>query len=95
MKSNMGEMLEVNSRTPMKKGAEPELKSMEHERSANGGHVFTHRMMNNGGGNTYYEPEVHTFGANEGKQALAHFAKHAGISENVKADKDSAAGAAT
>ena len=94
MKGTMGDMLEVNSKTPMPgKQAEPEMKSMEHERSANGGHVFTHRMMQGPG--QYNEPEVHTFGADEGKQALAHFAKHAGISETVKGDKDSAAGAAT
>ena len=95
MKGTMGDMLEVNSKTPMPgKQAEPELKSMEHERSANGGHVFTHRMMNNGG--SYRDPEIHTFGADEGKAALGHFAEHAGLSEHLPAgDKDSAAGAAT
>ena len=96
MKGTMGDMLEINSRTPMKKGKESELamKSMEHERSANGAHVFTHRMMNNGG--AYHEPEIHTFSADEGKQALSHFAEHAGLSEHMPAaDKDSAAGAAT
>lgn len=93
MKGTMGDMLEVNSKTPMK-GKKSEMKSMEHERSANGGHVFTHRMMQGAG--QYNEPEVHTFGADEGKQALHHFAEHAGLGEHmVKGDKDSAAGAAT
>ena len=88
---NASEVMDINQRSGMKK-SKPEMKSMEYERSANGGHVFTHRMQNNG---SYHEPETHTFGADEGAKAMAHFAKHAGISENVKADKDSAAGAAT
>lgn len=90
---NASEVMDVNARSIHKgKSSPPEVKSIEHERSANGGHVFTHRMAQAGG--PYHEPEVHTFGKDEGKKALAHFATHAGISE-VKSDKDSAAGAAT
>lgn len=93
MKGSMGDMLEINSRTRMPKGKKPEMKSMEHERSSNGGHVFTHRFHQDG---PYTEPETHTFGADEGHEALQHFAKHAGLEEHLpKADEDSAAGAAT
>lgn len=89
------EVMDVNARSTPKKGAKV-MKGLEHEHSANGGHVFTHRFKNDGPG--YHEPETHTFGREEGRQALEHFAKHAGLSEHLKAepedDKDSAAGAA-
>lgn len=92
---NANEVMDINMRSSPKGKAmkAPELKSMEHERSANGGHVFTHRMVSTGG--SYHEPQTHTFGAEEGKKVLAHFAEHAGLSEHIKGDKDSAAGAAT
>ena len=78
----MAEMQDINMRSMPKKGmAAPELKRLEHERSSNGGHVFTH-MMHQGNG-AYMEPEVHTFGADEGKAALEHFAKHAGIENHL------------
>lgn len=90
---NLHEVMDVNARTKMHK-SKGVVKSIEHERSSNGGHVFTHRMASDGG--NYHEPEVHTFGKDEGKKALEHFAKHSGTgSESVKPDKDSAAGAAT
>lgn len=96
------EVQDINARSTPKKGAKPEMRSMEYEKSANGGHVFTHRMHQSEG--RYIEPETHTFGKEQGKEALAHFAKHAGLEasgpeedakETVKGDKDSAAGAAT
>ena len=86
---NASEVMDVNMRSGMKK-SKPEMKSMEYERSANGGHIFTHRMSQDGG--SYHEPEVHTFGADEGDKAMAHFAQSAGL---PMGDKDSAAGAAT
>lgn len=93
MNRNVADMMEINSKTHPKR-SKGVVKSIEHERSSNGGHVFTHRMAHDGG--NYHEPEVHTFGKDEGKKALAHFAKHSGVSsEKVEPDEDSAAGAAT
>lgn len=87
------DMQEINAKSSPKKGAKV-LRSVTHERSSNGGHIFEHRFKNDGPG--YHEPETHSFGADEGKQALAHFAKHVGLtSDEVKPDADSAAGAAT
>jgi hypothetical protein len=86
---NASQVMDVNMRS-MPKKSKPVLRSIEHERSSNGGHVFTHRMANDGG--SYHEPEVHTFGKDDGKGVMAHFAKYAGL---PKGDKDSAAGAAT
>lgn len=87
---NYHEVMDVNAKSDHRKGPKV-LRSLEHERSANGGHVFTHRFVNSNG--HYHESESHTFGKDEGKKVAAHFAKHAGI--EVKADEDSAAGAAT
>ena len=90
---NASEVMDVNMRTAQKKG-KAKMVSMEYKPSENGGHVFTHRMEGEDG--RYHDPETHSFGKSEGKQALAHFAKYAGISEGLpKSDKDSAAGAAT
>jgi len=88
------EVMDVNSRTMPKKKSRGEMKTMEYGRSDNGGHAFIHRMKDDDGG--YHEPETHTFGAEEGGKALAHFAKHAGLEEHMPAaDPDSAAGAST
>lgn len=90
---NFNEVMDINARTKPKSGKR-EIEEISHKRSANGGHVFMHRMINRGG--DYHEPEMHTFGAEEGMEALSHFAEHSGLSEHmVKPDKDSAAGAAT
>lgn len=102
--ANYSEVMDLNQRSAPKKGKESkrEIRKIEHERSANGGHVFTHHMENAEG--SYHEPEMHAFGKEEGREALAHFAEHAGLSEHmggededepVEDDEDSAAGAAT
>lgn len=102
--ANFNEVMDMNARSMPKRGAEkkPEVRSIEHERSENGGHVFKHNFENHGAG--YKEPEMHTFGKSEGREALEHFAKHAGLSEHMtreeepgepEGDIDSAAGAAT
>lgn len=75
------EVMDINARTPQKKPAKKELREMTHSRSANGGHVFEHRFHNAGG--PYIEPEQHTFGEEEGRKALEHFAEHAGLSEHM------------
>lgn len=92
------EIQDVNAKSTPKKGPKI-LSRIEHERSENGGHIFTHRFKNDGPG--YHEPETHTFGADEGDKATDHFRKHAGIKVKVKVepaegadDNDSAAGAA-
>ena len=87
MKGTMGDMLEVNSRS---KPGKAELRSIEVERSANGGFIASHRFMNGGSG-PYKESEQHTFGPDEGGKMIDHIKGAMG----VKADKDSAAGAAT
>lgn len=87
--ASYNEVMDVNAKSmPKRKGAEakPELKEMTHSRSANGGHVFEHRMHQSAG--PYHEPEMHTFGAEEGKKALAHFAQHAGLSEHMGGKKE-------
>lgn len=94
---NFGQVMDANSKSAGKKRVEkPTLRELDYKKSANGGHVFTHRMDNHGP--EYHEPEVHTFGPEEGHKALAHFAEHAGLSEHMgepAGDEDSAAGAAT
>lgn len=107
--ASYNEVQDLNSRTmPRKRGAEksPALKSIEHERSANGGHVFTHRFHNDGSG--FKEAETHTFGADEHEKAAEHFHKHADLKVKIAVkpeaedgdenegedDEDSAAGAA-
>jgi len=61
---------------------EPDMRRMTYEQSDNGGYVFRHEMEHSGG--EYHEPEMHTFGKTEGRAALEHFAKHAGLSEHLK-----------
>jgi len=90
---NHHEVMDINMRTS-KKPSKAHVREMRHKRSANGGHVFTHEMEGEDG--RYVEPETHTYGKDEGKKVLAHFAKHAGLEDDLpKADPDSAAGAAT
>ncbi len=62
------------------------MASMEYKPSENGGHVFTHRMESKDG--HYQEPETHAFGKEQGQEALAHFAKHAGIKMGKEPDGD-------
>jgi len=84
--ANFHEVMDMNAKsTPKRKGGESEhkLKRVEHERSSNGGHVFTHHAHNSGM-SSFKEPETHTFGKEEGKEALKHFAEHAGLSEHLK-----------
>lgn len=97
--ANFHEVMDMNQRTPMPgKGKKAEISTIEHKASENGGHVFTHHMESTSG--AYHAPEIHTFGADEGHAALAHFAQHSGLSEHMGAedhvedDEDSAAGAA-
>lgn len=87
--ANFHEVMDMNQRSMPKKGNEkaPELKRMEYERSANGGHMFTHRMEQ---GERYVEPKTHTFGKEEGAKALSHFAEHAGLSEHMGEVKEEA-----
>lgn len=79
---NFSEALHSNAKARMGKEGPKVLKSIEHEESENGGHMFTHRFESNGMG--YKEPETHTFGKDEGRKALEHFAKHAGLSEHLE-----------
>lgn len=84
--ASYNDMIDANMKASPKAKAMPkQLRAIEHERSSNGGHVFTHRFVNSGPG--YHEPETHTFGADEDDKALAHFAKHAGMSK-VTGDED-------
>lgn len=53
------------------------LRSLEAERSANGGFIVRHRFNNSGP--TYTEPEEHTFGKGEGGKVLEHIGKNLGI----------------
>lgn len=94
------EIQDINQKSSAKKGPKV-LSRIEHERSENGGHIFTHRFKNDGPG--YHEPETHIFGADEHEKAAAHFHKHAGLKVTIKPvavdadegeDGDSAAGAA-
>lgn len=61
------------------------LRSIEVERSANGGFIARHRFNNEGP--HYHEPEEHTFGKDEGKKFMAHMAEHMGVNE-AGTDKD-------
>jgi|SRR5579871_337919 len=54
------------------------VKSIEGERSANGGIIMRHRFDNTGEG-PYKDSEEHTFGPDEEAKALAHFAEHMGL----------------
>jgi hypothetical protein len=81
------DVMDLNAKSSHKKGKK-ELRSMELERSTNGGIVATHRFKSNGP--EYHESETHTFGADEGSKFVAHVQKHFA----VKGDKDSSAGAA-
>lgn len=90
--ASYNEVQDINAKSSVKKGPKV-LREISHERSANGGHVFTHGFKNDGPG-PYHESETHTFGADEGEKAVAHFAQHAGIKSEPEGDGDSAAGAA-
>jgi hypothetical protein len=96
MKETMGfsEVLDTNAKSSHKKIAKPkELRSLEIEKGAEGGHTVTHRFKQNDGG-PYHESEgPHIFGASEGKKLMEHLKEHMGI--KVEGDKDSAAGAAS
>lgn len=108
--ASIHEVMDLNQRSMPKRAAKEgkrEIKRIDHEKSENGGHIFTHHVEQGNG--PYREPEHHTFGKEEGRAALEHFAKHAGLSEHLEApkeekpgegedeegDEDSAAGAAT
>jgi hypothetical protein len=56
---------------PMKKMAK-ELRSVEVEKGENGGWAATHHFHN-------ALPEMHPFGAKEGKKLMAHMKEHLGI----------------
>lgn len=81
---NIHEVMDANAKSMPKRGKEEkhEIRSIEHSRSSNGGHLIEHRFHNGNG--SYKESETHTFGKDEGKKALAHFAEHAGLSEHLK-----------
>lgn len=73
-------MAEIKSAVAPERKKNPKIvKSIEHERSANGGHVFNHRFDNSGDWE-YANSETFTFGPDESEKAMAHFAKMAGIS---------------
>jgi hypothetical protein len=61
----------------MAKGERHESPKMLHHLevtpSENGGHVVTHHFKPSAGG-TYHEPETHSFGPEEGPQAMEHIA---------------------
>jgi hypothetical protein len=63
------------ARTPREKGKK--LSHLEVSKGEEGGHVVKHVYENDG--MTYHKPTEHVFGADEGHEALAHIAKHAGI----------------
>lgn len=50
------------------------MKSMEIERSMDGGHVITHRYQG-----YEHEPTPYKFAKSQGAMAAAHVAKHAGL----------------
>ena len=84
---NYDQVMSVNAKAQKaKKGLPPKMVSMEYKPSENGGHVFTHRMESEDG--HFHEPETHAFGKEQGKEALAHFAKHAGIKMGKGPDGD-------
>lgn len=68
----------VRDRTPKK-----EFSHLEVTPGKNGGVTVMHHF-------TSYEhkPEPHIFGESEGKEALAHIAKHAGIKAETPEDDD-------
>lgn len=59
------------------------LKAIHIERAANGGHIVEHRF-DNGGPGPYKEPEQHVF--SNGKEMVAHVAKHMGVSASKTAE---------
>ena len=63
-----------------------ELRSIEIERSANGGYVAQHRFHSGEG--AYHEPETHTFGEGQGAELMAHLGEHLGIKANPKAGEE-------
>lgn len=90
--ASIHEVMDLNQRSQPKRAgaAKAEVKRIEHERSSNGGHIFTHHMESGNG--AYHEPEHHTFGKEEGRAALEHFAKHAGLSEHLESPKEEESG---
>jgi len=54
------------------------VKSIEVERSANGGMIARHRFDNSGEG-PYKDSEEHTFGKDQEKEVMAHLAEHLGL----------------
>jgi len=63
-----------------------ELSHLEVHPGEEGGVVVKHVFKPNRGRNQmdmYKEPEMHPFGKDEGGEALAHIAKHAGIKEEA------------
>jgi hypothetical protein len=45
-----------------------------------GGHAIEHHFHNEGNMRAFHEPKTHFFGRNQGEEAMAHIAKHAGFS---------------
>lgn len=76
----MAEYAEALSSRPKPQKAGPkELRSIEIEKGAEGGHAVTHRFKQNDGG-PYHESEgPHIFGESEGAKLIAHLKEHMGI----------------
>jgi hypothetical protein len=63
------------------------VKSVEVERSANGGFIARHRFDNSGPG-PYKDSEEHTFGKNQDAEILSHLAEHLGLGGRKPAAKE-------
>ena len=75
----------LSSKPKPEKAGPKEIREISIEKAKNGGHTVTHRFHNNGPG--YHEAETHVFGEGQGKEMLAHVAKHMGVSKAEKAEE--------
>jgi hypothetical protein len=88
---------DVQSSGKMLRGAKTPkvLAHIKIEPSENDGHVVTHEFENPMSMGERHEPEVHAFGAGDGKAMLAHVAKHLGVetAEEAKQEEEDGDGA--